>query len=266
MYKTLTGVSSRPLTYLWFYREYERQRTAHNVGGAGSFPLFTHWVRGTIQKLHANNPDMDRDVRLLSVPPRCTVLSYKRMKAYGNTFRVKDVNDEHRVSYDSGLISVFEQMNVAGKKWINMGYVGELVDIWELNYGCTSAPIILMKGSWVRPDWRGERATMKRDIDGFMLANFSQRMPQWSEPFVFPSQVEQAFFLDVEGTRGWRVVCHKVARNRRIAASQVEFSLDTDEAFEHPGRQTVTNIPESREYVPLTRVETWEGEPQAEDM
>ncbi len=188
---------------------------------------------------------------LLSIPPRCSVVSYNRMKAYGNIFWVKEVNDHHRVSYDSGLISIFEKMSIErDRKWNEMGYVGELAGIYLMNYGNTSSPIIVMKGSWVHPEWHGERATMKRDNDGFLLANFTQRMLEWEEPFVFPRQVEQAFFLDVEGTHGWRVVCHKEARNRRIEGSKVECSLDTHVAIEKPARQVVPVIPDSFEFVP----------------
>lgn len=49
---------------------------------------------------------------------------------------------------------------------------------------------------------------MKRDSDGFLLANFRGKLPEWSEPFVFLSQVEQACFLDVEELPRWCVVCH----------------------------------------------------------
>lgn len=213
---------------------------------------------------------MDRDLYLLSVPPRVSIVTYKRMRAYGNHFRVKDEQGDHSVSYDCGLISVFEQRTSEEQRgWMKMGYVGELIEIWVLNYGNTSVPIILMKGAWVRSEWHRARATMKRDPDGFLLANFNSRLPEWSEPFVFPSQVEQAFFLNVEGSPGWKVVCHSQARNRRIDGSKVEFSLDDHHAFERRLGQPVHATRAGNDYIPLTLRETYEGEMQfdeAEDV
>lgn len=101
---------------------------------------------------------------------------------------------------------------------------------------------------------------MKRDSDGLLLANFNQTLPEWQEPFVFPSQVEQAFFLDVEDSAGWRLVCHKQARSRRVEGSMLEFSLEDHKAFEHPRVLFANDTRAGTNYIPLTRVEQWEGD------
>ncbi len=119
----------------------------------------------------------------------------------------------------------------------------------------------MMKGAWVRQDWRGNRPSMKRDFDGFLLANFNRMLPEWEEPFVFPSQVEQAFFLEVEETPGWRVVCHKQARNRRVEGTHLEFHLENHEAFVHRRPQVVRPVQNTSDFVPLTRMDTWEDQP-----
>jgi hypothetical protein len=102
---------------------------------------------------------------------------------------------------------------------------------------------------------------MKRDFDGFLLANFNRMLPEWEEPFVFPSQVEQAFFLEVEETPGWRVVCHKQARNRRVEGTHLEFHLENHEAFVHRRPQVVRPVQNTSDFVPLTRMDTWEDQP-----
>lgn len=242
------------------------QKAAHQTTDT-IFPPFQEWIRPTIREHQMQHPDIDKDLYLLSVPPRMAVQSYKRMKAFGNHFRVTDEEGLHSVSYDSGLISVFEQHDVQqGRGWMQMGYVGELTGIWVLNYGTTSQPVILMKGAWVRPDWQGGRPSMKRDSDGFLMANFNQRMPEWSEPFVFPSQVEQAFFLEVEESPGWRVVCHSQPRVRRMEGTKVEFSLDAHDAFDVPRVHVVHGTSVGRDYIPLTMRETYEGEVQFENV
>jgi hypothetical protein len=122
---------------------------------------------------------------------------YRAMKAYGCHYRVlEDWDTKGYATYNSGLISVAQQM-AEGKSdtLIEMGYVGELVAIYELNYDGADEPVILMKGQWVAPKWSCSRHTMIRDLDGLLLANFYTAAATLIDPFIFPSQVEQAFFL-----------------------------------------------------------------------
>lgn len=242
-------------------RKYESEKATHVESSSQPFPIFSAWIRETIREHQRHHPDMDKDLLLLSNAPRQKVLTYKAMTAYGNHYRVVDRTSDHFVSYDSGLLTVVEQpQNEQGRGRIEMGYVGELTGIWVLEYDNTSQPIILMKGSWVRPQWRGARPTMKRDGDGFLLANVNQRLPEWSEPFVFPNQVEQAFFLDVEDAPGWKVVCHSQARNRRMEGLTLQFTLNAHEAFERPRQPPTGGIAVGGDYIPLTVVEMFEGD------
>ncbi|CAM6128101.1 unnamed protein product [Calypogeia fissa] len=168
---------------------------------------------------------------------------------------------------DSGLIAVAEQENSGDSRgFIQMGYVGELIGIWLLDYGQTSAKIILLKGRWVSPHWTGPRATMQKDRDGFVLANFADDalLPEWKEPFIFPCQVEQAFFLDLEDKPGWRVICHKQARSRRVEGSDVEFCMDDHAAFDIPTPTSISMPHVSAEYTPLRVRESWEAEAESE--
>jgi hypothetical protein len=107
-----------------------------------------------------------------------------------------------------------------------MGYVEEVVAIYVLNYGGISKPVILMKSQWMQPKWEGKRQTMIKDSDGLLLANFNTASATLSDPFIFPSQVEQAFFLGVEEMLGWRVVCHRKPRQRRIIGTKMVFFLN----------------------------------------
>jgi hypothetical protein len=137
-----------------------------------------------------------------------------------------------------------------------LGYVGELVDIWKLDYGAISMPIILMKGDWVRSTHTGYRPGMRLDQHGFLLADFREKLPEWEDPFVFTSQVEQAFFMDVEEDPGWRLVLHSKSRSRRVHGTIVPFSLHKNAAFgdlEKQGRNKPIVPPETDDNaVPLT--------------
>jgi hypothetical protein len=233
-----------------------------SIAGNSMTTTLAKWIQQAVDNYHSAHPDMDRDTYLLSVPPTSTVKSYKAMKAYGYHYRVLDEsNSGGYVTYDSGLISVAEHMvGENSSRSMEMGYVGELVGIYEFNYGGTSEPINLMEGRWVKPQWRGTRATMKKDKDGLLLANFSRASLTTIDPFIFPNQVLQAFFLDVEERPGWRVVCHNEPRDSRISGDKLVFSLDNHTAFDHPYTVTKSVAAVGADYTPVTTVDVWSDE------
>jgi hypothetical protein len=236
-------------------RQYEEEKAAA-LQGSLTFPELAEWLRETIREYMRSHPDMDNDVCLMSTPPTKRVQVYKRMLAHGNHYRVRDSDTPYVTTYDCGLLCIFNHSQDDGEA----GYVGELTQIWVMDYGPTSLPIILMKADWVPREWHGPRATMKRDGDGFLLANFGRRLPEWTDPFVFPSQVQQAFFVDVEEAPGWRVVCHKQARSARLEGSKLQFHFRSHGAFDHPQRREVRTVTNSNECVPVKRVEHWDDE------
>jgi len=83
--------------------------------------------------------------------------------------------------------------------------------------------VVIFKCDWVTPGFdRWGNPTYKRDEDGFLLANFRNLKVEVSEPFVFPSQVQQVFYVDEPSTPWWKVVLHKEARSKRIVAENSE--------------------------------------------
>ena len=218
---------------------------------------FSIWIRNAIVEHRKVNTDIDMDIVCLSVPPHRTILSYKRMNAYGNHYRAKDDYTPGLTSYDSGLLTVFWQQHAQMEmKVLQLGYVGELVDIWKLDYGAMSMPVILMKGEWVRSTHTGYRPGLRVDEHGFMLADFRSKVPEWEDPFVFPSQVEQAFFMDVEEEPGVRVVLHKEPSSRRVHGTCIPFKLAGNVAFsdleKHGRKRTKQTVRTVEDAVPLT--------------
>jgi len=51
---------------------------------------------------------IDDDILLLSVPPSFTTLSYKKMKTYGNHFKINDEQNNLLVTYAFGVASIFQ--------------------------------------------------------------------------------------------------------------------------------------------------------------
>ena len=97
---------------------------------------------------------------------------------------------------------------------------------------------------------------MRIDKHGFLLAEFTQKLSEWEDPFVFPSQVEQAFFLDIEEDTSWWVIMHKDSQSRRVHGTVVPFSLHKNAAFgdlEQQGqKQPVVPSQTDDDAVPLT--------------
>jgi hypothetical protein len=55
-----------------------------------------------------------------------------------------------------------------------------------------------------------------------LLVNFCNLKAEVTEPFVFPSQVQQVFYANEPSTPWWKVVLHKEARSKRIIAENSE--------------------------------------------
>jgi hypothetical protein len=51
---------------------------------------------------------LNTNLVLLSTPPSFIVMSYKKMKAYGNHFKVGDEQTCLLVTYDFGVASIFQ--------------------------------------------------------------------------------------------------------------------------------------------------------------
>ena len=94
-----------------------------------------------------------------------------------------------------------------------LSYVGILREILQLMYQQT--PVILFRGSWVPPNEHGN-PTLKRDKYGFWMANFRRRQRANQQPYVFPAQVKQVFYVDDPMENGWKVVLQSNCRSARV--------------------------------------------------
>jgi hypothetical protein len=67
-------------------------------------------------------------------------------EAYGNHFQVSDCNMESMVNFDYGVASIFGQQQVHARDGDAMiKYVSVIKNIFKLDYGPVSTPIILMQ-------------------------------------------------------------------------------------------------------------------------
>jgi hypothetical protein len=82
-----------------------------------------------------------------------------------------------------------EQQPVVAK----LEYVGRIEEILELNYGVLNTIVFFC--NWVKANYIGSNATIKRDEYGFTFVNFNSLIPISNQSFAFPIHVEQVFFF-----------------------------------------------------------------------
>ena len=186
------------------------------------------WMKQTVHSMHLDMDDPNEaDTLLLSNPPSLTCRRYARMTAYGNHWRVDDVNSRSMPNFDSG-VACFE----SNKEPLGTGkdYVGELQDILVPDYGDLKTPIIVFSCTWKKHVDNRNNPTYVRDKDGFLVVNFKHNIPKSVDPYVFPSQCTQVFFatddLRPQGS-SWKVVLKKDARSRRIIEEDDEIYMNT---------------------------------------
>jgi len=132
---------------------------------------------------------------------------------------VKSAEGSFSKTCDSGVVAVFRRPCRSGRGDQNpidatLEYVGQLLEIVELNYGRHCIVVFICE--WVKANYSGRNATVKKDEWGFTMANFNSLVPFGYESFAFPIHCDQIFFSDVEEDPGWKIVLRAEVRGRRV--------------------------------------------------
>ena len=215
-------------------------------------PSFAQWFRLEIDAHKQEGRSIPDEVEDSSNLPSMQAQRYKSMYAYGYHFRVKSAEESITKTCDSGVAAFFSRPCRSGRRdehlvEANLEYIGQILEIVELNYGrhCT----VLLVCDWVKANYRGRNATVKKDEWGFTIANFNAMVPFGYESFAFPVHCDQVFFSDVEEEPGWRVVLRTEVRGRRIDSDRTEeeeipmFAMGSDIDF--AGLRAPDIIPET---------------------
>jgi len=173
------------------------------------------------------------------------------MYAYGYHYRVKSAEENVNRTCDLGVTASFQRPCRSGMQDQNpvnatLEYIGQILEILEVNYGghCT----VVLVCEWVKANYRGRNATVKKDEWGFTLANFTSLLPFGYESLAFPINCDQVFFSDAKDEPRWKVVLRTEVRGRRVdtemeAREETEmFQMGDNADFE--GLRTSTAIPE----------------------
>ena len=184
------------------------------------YPLFADWLRDTVREATERGDAVDSSLEALSKFPSRKAKKYRSLYAYGYHLRVRSVESNMKTC-DSGIAATFLRPCRYGLRDPNpvlaaLEYVGHLDEIIELDYMEFQQTVLI--GSWVKANYRGPSATVKRDKWGLTLANFNRMIEFGVDSFAFPNHVEQVFYADCHESPGWKVVIRTEPRGRRVVA------------------------------------------------
>jgi hypothetical protein len=123
------------------------------------------------------------------------------MYAYGNHICVSNVEEHLRIN-DCGVTTTFEQECISSRNDHNIilaKYVGQVL---ELNYGVFNKIVLLC--NWVKANYTGSSATIKRNEYGFTLVDFFPLFPFPICNLLSLYTLSKFFFLVTQKNEGGR--------------------------------------------------------------
>ena len=188
------------------------------------YPIFAEWLREMVRSEIETGEAVDPALEALAKYPLKMARKYRGLYAYGYKLRVRSA-ELNLKTCDSGIAATFVRPCRFGLRDRNpvmaaLEYVGHLEEIIELDYIEFRQTVLI--GTWVKANYRGPSATVKRDKWGLTIANFNSMVDYGVDSFAFPSHVEQVFYADCNDTPGWKVVIRTEPRGRRVVAASVE--------------------------------------------
>ena len=175
---------------------------------ASAFPKFPAWLNSHVRELKTADFPISPQLESLHCPPSQHVLTFNAMWAYGCHYTCNSETQPSTVAFDSGIAAIPPSPTCLEID------VGILRNIILVTYGGVTC--VVMEGSWIKTRDQGRRV-IRKDPYGFWLVQFSCREPSQKEnPYVFPENVSQVFFVSDAADPAWKVVLRHDPRSKRI--------------------------------------------------
>ena len=126
-----------------------------------------------MKRCQENHVEIPHNIIDSSKPLTLVAQNFHAMNAYGNHYRVKTA-ELSLTTCDSGIAAKYRRPWRSGLRDQNLveavvEYVGNLQNIVELDY--TNHCIVIFVCEWVKANYAGSNATIRKDQIGFTIAN-----------------------------------------------------------------------------------------------
>jgi hypothetical protein len=191
--------------------EHWRERYASLL--LGDWTTFGEWVVGEMRGIISRGEQVINREYHLALGPHPKVKFFSHMWARGKYLRIAS-KDYGRATQDSGIAASFLQQ---GRK---IEYYDKIESIVQVHF--SSFNVILLKGMWFNsePKYRGALDPIVADECGFVRLKTSNNVMEskkvTDEPFIYPCDIEQVFFVDDRLHGGWHLVIPYEPRTKRI--------------------------------------------------
>lgn len=227
---------------------YEEEKTSSHT--SSTFPRFEEYLRRKVDEVDGMvargeqvveaYPEVTNELRTLVAGPLYTVETRTAMWVQGRHFRIARLDDKKEVTMDCGVLVHFTMDFRSSRHDQNLvtamvPYYGKVEEIVILTYkSWTEMEVVLFKCKWYKSNLRGVNATVVEDDCGFtrLKTSASSTLRQdWStsDPFAFPHQVEQCFYLPYPpDPEDWSIVIPYTPRSRAVVQEKSEVMIVDD--------------------------------------
>ena len=180
---------------------------------ATPFPKFATWLNSHVRALREEGFPISREIMSLHCPPSQHAWTFSAMWAYGCHYTCSDESGPSSVAFDSGIAAIPPSLTSTE---IDVGILRSIILVTYLGLNC-----VVMEGSWIKSRDQGRRV-VKKDPFGFWTVQYQSRERRAKDnPYVYPANVSQVFFIEDSIDPSWKVVLRHDPRSKRIEGDRV---------------------------------------------
>ena len=177
-----------------------------------AFPEFGPWLNTHVRGLKEAGFPVSPELDSLHCHPSQHAWAFNAMWAYGCHFSCNNETHPSTVAYDCGIAAIPPSATCTEID------VGILRNILLVTYGGVTC--VVMEGSWIKTRDQGRRV-VRKDSYGFWTVQFNCReISDKDNPYVYPGNVSQVFFIADAVDPAWKVVLRHDPRSKRMSGER----------------------------------------------